>query len=408
MLNPSLNQLLVFLCVAIITASPFYFRIWAAKGSPQPAEVDRQVSILTSIIFGALFLGAFVFSENSRASGEVLLAAAILSFAILYRSRWAHLSGRAPRSKKPAISSRILAGKAFYLGTLSVVAFICARFPLLTPLFVFSFPFLAPWTLRIQYPCEKMAASSVKSELESIFKKAGTSLTDIYLIDSREAEFSNAFLARKTLFLTLSLFEKLNETELAAVVYHEAAHLKQAHVWKRLFAAISYLTLGIFWAVLPFCLWMPGSLAAATASIFGAVIIQLYFVGRKIHQQELEADFVAVQMGASSEALRSALEKLSPRREKELTAFTRFIFGVYHPSTAVRVDSLRESGSLVRAEIFPRKPYFAAYSLFVVGFLFYSAQNFDSHLARNPAASQKDVGDHAAKISHPDGPEAHR
>ncbi len=199
-------------------------------------------------------------------------------------------------------------------------------------------------------------------------------------------------LARRTLFLTLNLFEKLTENELKAVVYHEAAHLKQNHLWKRLFSAMVYLCLGIFWAVLPFCLWMPGDIGAATGAIFLAIFIQLFFLGRKIYQQEIEADLVAVEMGASSDALISALEKLSPGSEKEISPLTRLVFGVYHPTAFTRIQAIRSGGVTRDNEIFPKKQYFAAYSLFVVGFLFYSAQNLEANPTRSPA--------HSAKVSH--------
>lgn len=391
MLNPSFNQSLVFVCVAVITGAPFYFRYWVAKNSAQPAEVDRMVSLLTSIIFVSLFMGAFLFSASSRASGEILLAAAVISFSILYRSRWSHLSGRTPVKTKIPVSGRAIVGKFIFLAALGAIALICSRFPLAAPLFVLAFPFLAPYSLRIQHPCQKMAASDLKQDLIAIFENAGLKLHEVYLIDSGQTQFTNAMLARRTLFLTVNLFEQLTEVELKAVVYHEAAHLKKNHIWKRLLSALAYLFLGLFWAVLPICLWLPGNIAAGTGAVFLAIAIQLFFLGRKIYLQELEADAEAVEMGASSEALISALAKLSPGNEKEISPWTRFIFGIYHPTRFERTQAILSCSESRESAVFPHKHYFSAYSLFVLGFLFYSAQNFEVPVSRTPATAASET-----------------
>jgi hypothetical protein len=110
-----------------------------------------------------------------------------------------------------------------------------------------------------------------------------------------------------------------------------------------------------------------------------------------IARQELEADLGALDLGASSNSLISALHKLSPDHAPATHWTTRLIFGAFHPSPAIREATIRK-GSLPEKAKFQAKSFAWAYSLFVVGYVFHVAQTIDLKASRSPANISHLVG----------------
>ncbi len=394
MLNPSLNQLFVYVCIAVITGAPFYFRYWLSRWPALTlSQIDKRVSILTTSIFVALFAGAFVFGSDSRALGEILLGAAILSFSFLYQSR-AHYFNRATPAKKisTARALKINQKKLGFILALCLAALACSQFPLLAPVLVIAYPFITPYLIRLQHHCEKMAESGLKSSILEVFTKANVNLREIYLIDTGTQKASNAFVANRTLFLTLDLFEALNEDELNAVIAHEASHLKMKHISKRIFQGIGYFFLTLFWISVPATFLFNGNPLAVAVSAFLAIFAQMIFISRIVYRQELEADLGAIRLGASGEALISALHKLSPARSAFKSPMVRFFSGAFHPTNEERTAMIRMGELPQKSVVLPKKAYFLAYSLFVVGYVFHAAQSFEPD-------SNRSLASNSAKIS---------
>jgi Zn-dependent protease with chaperone function len=404
---PTVNETFVFFCVALITAAPFFFRYWLSLYPVRTLEsIDLTTSRLSILIFVALFAGAFVFGHDSRKTGEVLLCAAILSFSILYQTRFRHIEKQNQEKlpvvsrTRPGVAKRIALGKLGFLTIICTLCLVLMKVPFLAPLLLLAYPFFTPRLLRLQYPSIKMAESDLKTELRGIFARAKTKLTEIYILDSGVTQNPNAMMAKNTLFITLDLFEKLDETELKAVICHEASHLKAGHLWKRLLASTGYFMLVVFWFVFPTALAFTGSIQAIVVAGVFALCAHTFFISKMIARQELEADLGAVHLGASSDSLISALYKLSPEKTPTTHWTTRLIFGVFHPTLAQREATLR-AGVLPRPPKLQVKSFAWAYSLFVVGYVFHVAQTLDLNAGRT-VASVANAKPDPAKVSHLD------
>ena len=399
---PTLNDLFVLSCIAVITAAPFFFRYWLLRYPVRTLEsIDQTVSRLSIIIFVALFAGAFVFGHQSRKIGEILLGAAILSFSFLYQSRFrylvkqssgtANLSSESP-AQKPDLNALLRKFTFLLLGI--TLAFIVAKCPLMLVGLLF-YPYFMPHLVRFKYQATAMNESALKDEFKTIFASAGTRVREIYLIDS-ETYKRNAMMVGSSLFITLDLFQKLNDAEMAAVISHEASHLQKRHSLKRVASSFGAFVLISFWIFLPTTLAFMGSQTAIFLAVPILVVANNYFLGKIIRRQEMEADLGAVELGASSDALISALYKLSPpRKSKDIAWSTRLVFGSYHPTTEEREAVIR-SGELPKSAYFQRKKYAYAYSLLVLGYTFHVANQMSVAEINRTVASTA----HPATISH--------
>ena len=408
MLNLSLNQMWVLGCIAVITGAPFFFRHWVkVVGTDNLARIDKMTSSLTTLIFVALFAGAFVFSASSRKTGEILLVAAILSFSFLYQSRWKAIQGglNIRLTSEPKRTFRASGAKLlFVLAALGFFA-VCRQAPILLSLILLT-PFIMPAFIRFQYRSQKMEESGFKSAILSVFKNANVPVEEIYLLDTDELAQANAMVAGsrfgrgifgRTLFLNLRLFETLDAKEFHAVLLHEAAHFKHNHIVKRLAYGAIFFALSIFWVAMPVAFLFPREPLAIVGACILSLVAQFFLLGRVVYRQELEADLTAIREGGSSDALISALKKLCGHGYDQETSFlTRLVFGVFHPSGAEREKNLHFGEISSTLDAIPHKPYCLAYSLFVVGLIFWSAQNLSPSSNRIPASEPTN----SAKISH--------
>jgi Zn-dependent protease with chaperone function len=402
MSNPGLNELFVFLCLAVITAAPFYFRAWLAREQPLLLEpVDRKTNRLSLLIFAALFAGAFLYPRHSWKVAQVLLGASILSFSILYQTRGRYvlnLSGRS--SPTPQASLRQSAAR---MGIGLALCGIFSLHPLLILTLPFALPFLMPVFLRLQHATAPLEPSPLRESIETAFRKEGLTLSGIRLIDEPTNASKNAFISGsgfgrgifgRTLFIGLELLSKLDEEELRAVVLHEAAHVKAGHSGKRLFSALLLTLLSTFWIVIPAVFLFPGDTGILLASALIALLTQAFLFARIVHRQELEADLEAVRMGAGSDALGRALLKLDAGG-RTTSKLERLLSGNPYPSIEERIQALRDGIPEEAENFLPAKSFLSAYSMLVIGIVLWSAQDLAQSGARTPAAAVS----HPAKIA---------
>lgn len=398
MSNPGTAELLVFSCLALITGVPFAFRSWLASQNPVLVEsIDRRTNRLSLLIFAALFAGAFLYPRHSWKVAQILLGASILSFSLLYQFRARYLARLEEKHIRPEASLRQSAAR------LSIGLGLCLCFslhPLLILLTPFALPFLMPLFLRLQCPCRKLEDPGLREEIFARFHGEGMGLSEIYLIDDSGSGGSTATawiagtaLGRgpfgRSLFIGLDLFRKLGHRELNAVILHEAAHARLGHLSKRIFGAILYLVLCTFWLVLPTAFLLPGETGAWIGSSLLALGAQCLLSGRMIHRQELEADAEAVRMGASSDALASALITLQPQ-EGPGNLLERIIAWNPYPTTRERIEAL-EQGPKTLAPWIPGKAFLSAYSMLVIGILLWSAQQFPVDSAKFAHSASSEV-----------------
>ena len=384
MLNPHMNEFAVFICLAVITGAPFYFKNWLDRTRPVLADtVHRKTSFLSGLIFFALFTGAFAFKGNTPRVGGGLLFAAIVSFSILYQfaGRYSHSMNRIrPESLvSHKASLRQTAGR-FVMGLLLFASI--AKVNLLILVLPFIIPFVTPVYLRIQHKATRMADSTLRAGILNTFRTEGVPLSNVFILDDPNSTQKNALITGsgfgigpfgRTLFITLSLFESLNEEELRAVILHEAAHLKSNHVLKRILATVFLMIGSAYWVVVPTAFVLPGNIPAILGAMALALLVHAWLLSRVITKQEHEADLAAVSMGASSNALVSALEKVSEGRKEIQTPVLRLINGNLYPTVAARIQAIRACGAPESTRVFTQPSRVLAYSLMVMGVVLWSA-----------------------------------
>lgn len=403
MVDHPLNSLVFTLCLTFVVGSPFYFRYWIKSFKPSYAAIERMTTFLTTLIFIGLFLGAFIAPKELPKMAQVLFFGSMLSFAFLYQTRAnANQLNSAPETQT---SNSEVSGARSFRPTLVKIGFCLLGLIILSvgrnyPIALLSFvslPFLHAFYIKALYPSQEMQDSPLKEAILDGFKKCKVQSKSIRLLESSERGTPDALIAGQTLFLNLKLFETLNHEELHAVVLHEAAHLSARHGIKRTLWGITYLALGLFWFVLPAAFLFPET---ALFSIFAALFalgFQFHCLGNKIYDQELEADGLAIQAGATKEALSSALRKLMGNRFKHQPAFfERLIIGNFHPSGLDRELALFSITPKEEPTTRLKLAYTSFYSLFVLGILIWSSANLN--LAKRMPATETPTN--SANISH--------
>jgi Zn-dependent protease with chaperone function len=227
-----------------------------------------------------------------------------------------------------------------------------------------------------------MENSPLKQEILAKFAVEEIPLSNIYLIDDQDSPSKNAFITGsswgagafgQTLFITLPLISELNETEILAVALHEAAHAKRHHGTKRILASVGLMVLCAFWITVPLAFLFPKNFVLLAASIFATVFAQALFLSKVITRQEQEADLIAVRMGASSNALIEAIQKLSGETKASNNRILRVLSGNLYPTPTSRIEEILSCGASEKTPVFGNKPAVLAYSLLVLGVVFWAA-----------------------------------
>ncbi|NDG86041.1 MAG: hypothetical protein EBX52_13510, partial [Proteobacteria bacterium] len=284
-------------------------------------------------------------------------------------------------------------------GRFAIGAALCAILAKFS-LAILFLPFVMPLFIRLQHRCTPMADSALKSEIIANFKNEGVMLANILIVDEPDSSANNAFIAGtgfgagpfgRTLFVTLGLFKALDREEFRAVMLHEAAHLKLNHATKRVLSAVFMTVIAAFWVALPATFLFHGHFAAIALSVIGTVILQALLMSRVIAKQEHEADLAAVAMGASSDALVAALEKVSSGTNEIEHPFLRVLNGHLYPSVRSRIASIRACELPRRLAVRSMAPAMA-YSLLVLGVVFWSADQ-----TVHPAKVSRSAGEIAGR-----------
>ena len=394
---PSLNELVLLLCFLGIMAPSIFFQVWMKRNARQNQKSIRAYRLLGAIlIFLALFTGVFLLGRPAARVAEFLFCFSIFSFAFLYHDSGQTLPWPSPtpapsRAPTPP-SNRIALGKLGFLAIIFGISLFLTQFPYFSLVILFTYPYFTPHLIRLQYRSAVMIESELKQNLKAIFEKANTKLDEIFILDTEGTKRTpNAMMAKNTLFITLDLIKTLNESELEAVVCHEASHLKEKHLWKRLFCSLSLFLLVIFWFVLPTSLIFFKTPEIILLSMGLAFAVHSGLTQKIIFRQELEADLGAISLGAKKETLLSALYKLSSVKLISEQAphwtsswISRIFSGASHPNLAERELNI-QSGALPKTAYFVLKKQAIAYSLFVFGIVFYFAYSLESRTMRSPA-----------------------
>jgi hypothetical protein len=128
---------------------------------------------------------------------------------------------------------------------------------------------------------------------------------------------------------------------------------------------------------------MPGQYGVLALAAGASLFVQFALFGRVVHRQELQADWGAIELGASSQALASALHKLM----NDIPVphpLERLLMGMHYPTLQERLESILSQGAASSRPLIPQKAFMSAYSLLVVGIVFWSARNIGTP-DRSPA-----------------------
>ncbi len=203
----------------------------------------------------------------------------------------------------------------------------------------------------------------LKDRILDYAKQEHFKLQGIFTMDgSKRSSKLNAFFTgfgrfRKIVFYD-TLLDKLNDSEIVAVLAHEMGHFKLKHVIKMILASIvqtgiMFYLLGIFLSntEISSAFRMQHTSVYSSLLFFGflyspinlLVSILFHFFSRK---NEFAADRYAAQSTGVPEFLVSSLKKLSQANLSNLTPHPTMVFLHYsHPPVLQRIEKLREFGS---------------------------------------------------------------
>ncbi len=202
---------------------------------------------------------------------------------------------------------------------------------------------------------------SLKDRIFNYVKKEHFKLQGIFTMDgSKRSSKLNAFFTgfgkfRKIVFYD-TLINKLNETEIVAVLAHEMGHYKLKHIVKMLIASIiqtgiMFYFLSIFLdnTELSQAMFMEKTSIYSSLVFFGFLyspinlLVSILFNAFS-RNNEFAADRYAAGTTGFPEALISSLKKLSQANLSNLTPHPAMVFVHYsHPPVLARIENLRQS-----------------------------------------------------------------
>jgi Zn-dependent protease with chaperone function len=319
-----LNSLAQFILLAIICAVPFYFQYWL-KTTPEAdtRAVNSLASKLCIFNLSMLFASSLLATHDKTDKQSLVMFGAVFFSSMLlfsFRNKAAQNTQKHEVKPKEQLiqSARAFAAIGGTFFTYSFIIYHLASVIGMLPAVAIAITTLiaiAPLMVRVLFSCNRMHDSPLKDELVAIFRKAGVSIGEIYLIDSNKTRVSNALVCgsrfgfgplKRSLFLTENLFEILNEEELRAVISHEASHFQLHHVAKRGLSALIVIIAALI------CVGLPIGLVAvsieskdwintlAIINLVANLIFQYFFIFRVIRKHEFEADLNAIRLGAGT------------------------------------------------------------------------------------------------------------
>jgi STE24 endopeptidase len=206
---------------------------------------------------------------------------------------------------------------------------------------------------------EPIADGELREAVEDVFERAGFECEQVYEMDaSRRSAHSNAYFVgfgrAKRVVLFDTLIEQMDREAIQAVLAHELAHWKKAHIWKQI--AASALQMAVVFA---FLWWVTTSQWVYTAfglpaETYAALGIGLLYAAPLLsltapltnrlslaHEREAD-DFAAETMGGAA-AMTRALETLAGENLSNPFPHPAYAtFNLTHPPIPERIRRLRE------------------------------------------------------------------
>jgi STE24 endopeptidase len=222
--------------------------------------------------------------------------------------------------------------------------------------------FVSPYLIEpLFFKMKPLGAPDLVVEVKAMARRVGVELERVLEVDaSRRSSHSNAYFTglgrTKRVVLFDTLLERMNRSEIVAVLAHELGHWKLGHILKRLIATELSALVGIYlasvaiaWNGLPALVGLGEASFAARAVIVGFIAsIPSFFLtplsARWSRDHEREADDFARQLTGTPGELASALLKLSRDNLANLHPHPLYAAFYYsHPPVIQRVRRLRLS-----------------------------------------------------------------
>ena len=251
----------------------------------------------------------------------------------------------------------LLAGVLYFFGRAGDAAWLWCWG--LSTLFILGVTYVAPtWILPLFNTFTPLEQGELRAAIEDYARKADFELDGIFVMDgSRRSTKGNAFFTglgkRKRIALFDTLLREQTVEEIVAVLAHEVGHAKCGHVRKRLVTGV--LRTGAIFFLMSLFLDSPGLFAAFgmehmstyTGLVFFVLLytpvsLALTVAGNCISRRhEFQADAFSARTTGNSEAMVSALKKLSANNLSNLTPHPLSVWLEYgHPPIVERVRAL--------------------------------------------------------------------
>ena len=174
---------------------------------------------------------------------------------------------------------------------------------------------------------EPVESGDLREAVERVFDRAGFTCDDVYVMDaSRRSSHSNAYFVgfgrTKRVVLFDTLVDQMDLPQLEAVLAHELAHWKRAHIWKQFGAGLVRIgaLLGALWVLVEQA-WLYEMFGLPEATYAGLAVGALWLsplmqLSRPIENKlslahEREADAFATHVMGDGEPLIEALATLT-------------------------------------------------------------------------------------------------
>jgi len=224
-------------------------------------------------------------------------------------------------------------------------------------------PRVAPEAIMRMYRARRVSPDSggaIPRIVQALSRRAGLeAMPQVYIIPSRMMNaFATGHSGHASMAVTTGMLERLNTRELAAVLAHEIAHIRNGDLWTMSIAdMLSRITLFMsHFAIILVAIYLPFALTGQV-DIPWLVVLVLYFAPTisslmqlaLSRAREYDADHVGAQLSGDPEGLASALMKLEryqgqfwenifmPGRNNPAPSVLRS-----HPKTEDRIARLRE------------------------------------------------------------------
>jgi Zn-dependent protease with chaperone function len=419
-----LNTIFFYFSMLVAVSTPFYFhyrvkKIQVSKDTIQ--HIEAISNKLTFLIIVALF-GMGITAAHSKTSNlpESAFFTCLFSFYLLQTLHGKTVNPFKSHLKTPQenfqsslryfLSFLIPYALYFFTGEI-LIPHLGIIFSILIATLVVTYSL--PLLIRVCLSATKMHHSELKNEIRGLFQRAGNTLGEVYLIEIRHSRHCNAFVCgprfgfgpfRRSLFITQNMFEVLEAEEITAVLYHEAAHFKLNHLFKR-----SIFNTGIFLMTIIFFSF-PGlfltnlmnfdaklSFSLVFAITIFTVYIQFYFMMKLSRKQEFEADQEAIRIGCNPNSLITALEKITAHNHTSRLkpeGISKYTSLNSHPGIDERIEAILTERIPNYADLIHNWQAGLSYASFVIlavllAAVFQNSTYRNSAQDRGPASGQK-------------------